>query len=391
MSERRTYKIAIVSNTSWSIYNFRLELIRYLKQLGFEVHVIAPKDRFSAKLVSEGISYHGLFLDNYSINPLKDLRTIRQLRKTYRKYKFDFIIHYTIKPNIYGSYAAMRNRIPSIAITTGLGHLFSFKNGFIQKFIRLLYVQGCKMSKQIGFLNEPDREVFIQNRIVDQKKTFLLPGEGVDTDYFELVPQTNYERPSRTFLYAGRVIWEKGVGEFVEAATKILKDEPDCKFQVLGFVDPVNPNAVPYETITKWQKEGIIEYLGETEDVRPYLKNSDCVVFPSYYREGVSRLLLEAASMGIPIITTDNVGCRDVVEHNKNGFLCKAQDAEDLAIHIKRFISLSPDDKKSMGHYGRNLVKKKYSIELVNRHYFELIQQYLPIEKSREQHVDVTP
>jgi len=384
MSESVRKRIAIVSNTSWSIYNFRLSLIRFLKEQGFHVHVIAPKDRFSARLVSEGISYHNLFLDNYSINPFKDIQTTRQLSKIYKEYNFDFVIHYTIKLNIYGSYAAQSRGIPSIAITTGLGHLFSFKNSLVRQIVRLLYVQGCRMSKEVGFLNESDREEFIRKKIVQRSKTFVLPSEGIDLEYFSPINGDNYNRKTKTFLFAGRVLWEKGVGEFKEAAERILKIHPDFKFQILGFVDPSNPNAIPFEKLESWQNSGIIEYLGETEDIRPFLRNVDCVVFPSYYREGISRILLEAASMAIPIITTDNVGCRDVVAHNKSGYLCKPKDVDDLVDKINLFVALDSEDKTAMGQYGRELVSSKFDIEIVNQHYLNLINKYIPQSAENE-------
>ena len=374
---RKRKKIAIVSNTSWSVYNFRLGLIRRLQDLGYDVSIIAPQDNFSAKLVAEGFNFHHIYTNNYSTNPFNDLRTLFQLVKIYRKNKFDFIFHYTIKPNIYGTLAARWCKIPSIAITTGLGRLFSFNNKVVKFLSSKLYQVAAKYSQQIWFLNQSDLDSFIDRGITTRKKAFLLPSEGIDTQKFK--PKESYyvnEKKQLFFLFAGRVIWDKGVKEFVEAAKIIKKNYKNITFQILGFIDPSNPNAVPYKDIQEWQKRNIISYLGETEDVRPFLEDCSCLVFPSFYNEGISRILLEAAAMGKPIITTDNVGCRDVVKDNYNGFICKIKDKNDLVRNLLKFISLTFRKQELMGLNGRKVVLSNFNEEQIIKIYVGYLSNY---------------
>lgn len=370
-------KIALVSNTSWSVYNFRLGLIRRLKELGYDVSIIAPQDNFSAKLVAEGFNFYHIYTNNYGTNPLSDLKTLLQLRRIYSQNKFDFIFHYTIKPNIYGTLAARWCKIPSIAITTGLGRLFSFNN-WIVKFLSIkLYQIAANYSQQVWFLNQSDLQSFIEKKIIGKEKVFLLPSEGINTQRFKK-SESYYKNSNRklVFLFAGRIIWDKGVKEFVEAA-KIIKEKfSNVEFQILGFIDPSNPNAVPYGQIQEWQKQEIISYLGETEDVRPYIDNCSCLVFPSFYNEGISRILLEAAAMSKPIITTDNVGCRDVVQDNVNGFICKIKDKDDLALKISQFIQLTPNEQDLMGLNGRKIILKKFSEDQILKIYTNYLNQY---------------
>ena len=378
-------KIAIVSNTSWSVYNFRLGLIRRLQESGYEVSIIAPQDNFSAKLVAEGFNFHHIYTSNYSTNPLNDLRTLFQLVRIYRKNEFDFIFHYTIKPNIYGTLAARWCKIPSIAITTGLGRLFSFNNKVVKYLSTKLYQVAAKYSQQIWFLNQSDLDSFIGRGITTNKKAFLLPSEGIDTQKFK--PKETYyvnEKKQLSFLFAGRVIWDKGVKEFVEAAKIIKREYKNIEFQMLGFIDPSNPNAVPYEDIQKWQKRNIISYLGETEDVRPYLDDSSCLVFPSFYNEGISRILLEAAAMAKPIITTDNVGCRDVVKDNYNGFICKIKDKNDLVLKIRKFMTLTQKEQELMGLNGRKVVLENFNEEQIIKIYTDYLSSHFKQNQNRK-------
>ena len=378
MGSKKT--IAIVSNTSWSVYNFRLGLIKRLKELGHEVLVIAPKDSFTTKLIAEGFSYVNLYVDNYGTNPFRDLKTLSQLHKIYRKNKIDLIFHYTIKPNIYGSLAASWHKIPSIAVTTGLGRLFAYKNPLVKFMAINFYRFAANLSKEIWFLNKSDRAVFIEKKIVAPEKTFLLNSEGVDIQWFQ--PQRTKQQNSRKikFLFAGRIIWDKGLKEFAAAASYIRKHYPDAEFQLLGFVDLANPNTVSIEQIELWQKQKIISYLGETADVRPFLEEADCLVFPSFYKEGISRILLEASSMAIPIITTNNVGCKEIVEDGYNGLLCDSRNEKDLIEKIEVFLKMPEKDRHQMGLNGRKKVINEFDEELVIKQYLNVISKILSVK-----------
>jgi glycosyltransferase involved in cell wall biosynthesis len=373
-------KIAIVANTSWSIYNFRLGLITHLQKLGFQIIAIAPKDDFSAKLQEIGCDYVPLELDSYSRNPLHDINIAFQLRAIYREYRPDIIFHYTIKPNIYGSIAAWWCKIPSIAVTTGLGILSNTSvNCFAKSISLLLYRLAGRLTNEMWFLNEPNRQVFIKKNIISPAKAHILPSEGVDTEWFKpsdpLMPKSS--RNHLNFLFAGRFIRDKGIFELAEAARLIIKRYPQARFQVLGFVNSENPSCISETQLKNWESEKILTYLGETTDVRPYLENADCVVYPSYYGEGLSRILLEAGAMGIPIITTDNVGCQEVVIPNVSGFICKSRNVTDLVKKIELFIGLTPTRRKKMGEKSREYVVSNFRETIVIELYMEAIKRNL--------------
>jgi glycosyltransferase involved in cell wall biosynthesis len=362
--------VAFVSNTSWSVFNFRLGVIRQLRDEGFEVIVVAPKDEFSAKLIAEGFKYLHIDIDNYGINPLRDVRTVFQLMHIYRKYNPDFIFHYTIKPNIYGSLAAWRCGIPSVAVTTGLGHLFTFKNGLVRFLTLWLYRIAAKLSQEVWFLNDSDRAHFIKKGIVSAKKAFLLESEGVNLKWFKPLEKPEKHIGHRVrFLFAGRLLRDKGVFEFAEAARILSAKYPNAEFELLGFINPENVNSVTPEQIEEWQKQEILTYLGETDDVRQVLSACSCLVFPSFYGEGISRILLEAAAMGKPIITTDNTGCREVVIDGVTGFLTEPRSTSDLIAKLENFIRLSPEDRLTMGRAARKNIEEKFDENRIITHY----------------------
>ncbi len=376
-------KIAVVTNSSWYTYNFRLGLLRRLKDLGFEVHVIAPKDHFSSKLIAEGFTFTHLPLSIYSINPIKELNLIRSLSKIYRQNQYDFVFHYTAKPNIYGSVAAAFNKIPSIAITTGLGVIRDRKTRISKYVLFFLYRIAAVLSKQVWFLNNDDKEMFLKKRVVKNSKAFLLPSEGVNIlDYRpEFKNEFSGDRPIK-FLYAGRIVWSKGVKEFYQAALHFKNVGVNVEFSMLGFIVPEHPDAVSFNLVQQWHKEGVVKYLGETEDVRPYLNDTDCLVLPSYFGEGVPRILLEAASMAVPIITTDFVGCREVVDDGVNGFLVKIRDEKDLISKIKLFLEMSPVNRFTMGAEGRKKVLREFDEEIIIGYYLQALEDYIQFKSS---------
>ncbi len=222
--------------------------------------------------------------------------------------------------------------------------------------------------------------MFIKRNIVAPAKAFILDGEGVDTDFF--IPDAKYisQKNSKVkFLLVARMLWDKGVGIFVDAARKLKKQYPDVEFQLLGACDVDNPSAIPRDVIDKWHKEGIIDYLGVTKDVRKVVSQADCIVLPSYYREGVPRTLMEAASMGKPILTTDNVGCRNVVIEGQTGFLCQTKDVDSLAEAMIKIIHLTPEERVEMGQSGRNYMISRFDEKVIIADYFNAIQKYLDV------------
>ncbi|OAV44310.1 hypothetical protein A3850_007300 [Lewinella sp. 4G2] len=357
------------------MYNFRMPLFKLLREHDYEVHIVAPADEFGQRLEETGFTFHPIKIDNKGSNPLADLTTLRAFRQIYRRILPDIVVHYTIKPNIYGTLAAARLGIPSIAITTGLGQIFN-ERSVRSQVAKSLYKYAFRKPERVLFLNGDDRDIFVTNKIVPNGSiTKVLRGEGIDTANF--VRKSPLPTGQRSFVLIGRLLWPKGVGEFVAAARTLKAKYPDVAFNILGFVNPQDPTSVSLEDLDQWEVEGIINYLGSTDDVASFIEKTTCVVLPSYYREGVPRTLMEAASMATPIITTDNVGCREVVDHGENGLLVPVKDAEALANAMERIILANPEDLLAMGRAGRKLMEDQFSIETINGELIELFDSIL--------------
>jgi glycosyltransferase involved in cell wall biosynthesis len=355
--------VALVSNSTWSIYNFRLDIIRYLCQQHFDVLVIAPFDEFAPLLDKEGCRCLPIRFNNRSENPFRDLSLFSQLKKIYREQRPDFIFHYVIKPNIYGSLAAAACSIRSVAVITGLGYTFARKN-WLYYIVRLLYKRALRKTEEVWFLNNDDASIFVRAKIVPIEKAKVLPGEGINTMHFAPEMKVNGRDQQRFhFLMSTRLLKSKGLSVYADAARILRNKNIAADFELIGFFEKNHPDSVPEEQLKKWQKEGLIIYHGFAADVRPFLTSADCFVFPSFYNEGVPRSLMEAASMEVPIITSLNRGCKEVVVNNVNGFLCALNDPFDLADKMERMISLSPEERTKMGSNGRLLVIKKFAVE----------------------------
>lgn len=363
----------MVANTAWSIFNFRHGLLVRLLDDGYRITVISPNDSFSEKLKMVGCDVIDLPMSAKGVNPFDDIKLVTLLYRYYRKLNPDLVIHYTIKPNIYGSLAAKIAGIPSLAITTGLGYTF-VNNNFIAKIARQLYKMAFRYPKEVWFLNEDDRQAFLMYSLVSENKAKLLHGEGVNVSLFSPIP-VSLSNNSTTFLLIARMLWDKGIREYVEAARVIKSKYPKTHFQLLGACDVPNPSLISREQISIWESEGIVEYLGTTDDVRTVIANVDCVVLPSY-REGIPRTMLEAASMAKPLIVSDAPGCKDVVIHGKTGFLCKVKDRNSLAAAMELIINQSTQERVDMGMAGRNLVLHKFDERIVIKKYIDMLSKY---------------
>lgn len=364
-------KIAIVSNTSWSLYNFRLKLAKELRNNGFEVVLIAPKDEYSKKLEDE-FKYHDIWMNNKGTNPKEDIKTTINFYQLYKKISPDVVLQYTIKPNIYGTIAANLLGIKSINNIAGLGTLF-IKQNFVTKIAKFLYKYSQSKANKIFFQNNDDYEMFIKDKLVDKKKCDILPGSGVDTQRFT---PSNYIKSDDKFrfLLVARMLWDKGIGEYVEAA-KILKEKyHNISFEMLGFLDVDNHSAVSKEQMEEWVEKGYVDYLGVSDNVKDEISKVDCIVLPSFYREGTPRILLESASMAKPIVTTDNVGCRDVVDDGINGYLCEVRNANDLALKIEKMLNLTQDERIKMGKRSREKMLKEFDEKIVINKYLYALQ-----------------
>ncbi|MFC0397853.1 glycosyltransferase family 4 protein [Paraburkholderia rhizosphaerae] len=367
-------RVILVCNTSFAIYTYRQGLIRTLVERGVQVTVIAPRDRTTDLLAQMGCRHIELAVASKGTNPLADLRTMWQLFRLYRSLRPHIVFHYTIKPNIYGSVAARLAGVASVAVTTGLGYVFIQKSRAAEVAKRL-YRFAFRFPREIWFLNRDDEAAFIdQKLLVYPERARLLHGEGVDLVQFAPAPLP--ERSSRAafvFVLIGRLLWDKGIGEYVEAARQLRKRYPSARFQLLGPLGVDNPSALSRADVDAWQQEGIVEYLGEAHDVRPIIAAADCVVLPSY-REGVPRTLMEAAAMSRPIVATDVPGCREVVEHNVNGLLCEVRSVESLAAQLARMLDMSDAQRRAMGERGRQKVASEFDERLVIERYKDLLK-----------------
>jgi glycosyltransferase involved in cell wall biosynthesis len=367
-------KIILTSNTTWSIYNFRLSLIKKLQQKGFEIHIISPKDKFAKKLLKEGCNFHNIAIDNKGINPFNDLKTLYNYYKLYKYIKPNMIFHYTIKPNLYGTLSAKLLNINSIAVVTGLGYVFIKKN-LISKIVKLIYKFSFLFANEVWFLNKDDRDEFVINNIISKNKTFILNGEGIDTNKFK--PVTNTKKDNKfKFLLIARMLWDKGVGEYIEASNIIAKNTKynNVEFQLLGFLGVDNPSAISKKQMNKWEKLSHIKYLGVSDNVYDFIQKSDSIVLPSY-REGISRTLLEGASMAKPLIATNSVGCKEIIDDGINGYLCKIKSSKSLAKKMELMINLSTLDRLKMGKKGRAKIIKQFDESLIINEYLKVIQK----------------
>ncbi len=351
-------KILFSSNIAWSIYSFRSGLLSQLQKDGNQIFTLAKKDQYAEKLKKLGFHFFSININNNSKNPIKDIWLIFQYLKIYRKIKPDIILHNAIKPNIYGTIAAGILGIPVVNNISGLGTLF-IKHSFSTRIAKFLYKLSQKFATIVFFQNSTDQELFIKSKLVNPKKTRLIPGSGVNTTIFHPKYNINQKNPVFEFLMVARLINDKGLQEYLSAA-KILKNKykNKVKFSLLGPFYTANDTAIKPEELKVWQDTGIINYLGETDLVAQEMSHADCVVLPSY-REGLSKVLIEASAMGKPIVTTNVPGCKDVVEDGYNGFLCRVKDIEDLANKMEKMFLL---DKQILNQMGQNAREKALNI-----------------------------
>ncbi|HEY8402005.1 MAG TPA: glycosyltransferase family 4 protein [Cytophagaceae bacterium] len=362
-------KIAIVINTSWNIYNFRMELVKTLLREGHEVVAIAPFDEYSEKLEASGCRYFRIEMQNKGSNPLKDLLLIKDLYRLYKKLRPDVILHYTIKPNIYGTLAAQRLGIPVINNVSGLGTVF-LHNNLVSKIAILLYKVAFRFPKKVFFQNKDDLHLFVSRGIVKKEITGLLPGSGVNLEKFTVVSQP--QNTNFTFLMIARLLYDKGVVEFAEAVRLLRNKGVNARFVLLGSLDKQSSLGIPEKVLNEWINEGLVEYKGFSDNIIPYIQMADCVVLPSY-REGTPRTLLEAAACGKPLIATNVPGCIEVVQDGVNGFLCKVKDAADLSVKMEMMMNLSAEDRMAMGRAGRKLMEAKFDAKIVISEYLRSI------------------
>ncbi|MFW5607153.1 MAG: glycosyltransferase family 4 protein [Campylobacter hyointestinalis] len=365
-------KIFIVANSAWYAYNFRLNLAKALSDSGYKVCFVVPSDEKYTSILRLDFEVHNIKIDSKGINPLVDIQTIYKFYKVYKKEKPSIVLNFTIKPNIYSSLICRYLKIPCISNITGLGTIFIRQN-LITKIVKFLYKIVLKKNKLIFFQNQDDRDLFLNYNLIGKtSKTDILPGSGVDLDKFKPSLKTNDDK--FIFLFIGRLIKDKGIIELVEASLLLSKKYNNFELWLLGEFKVQNNTAISLEELNAWLSNNFIKYLGTTDNVASVIAKTDCVILPSY-REGTPRSLLEAAAMLKPIITTNTIGCKDVVDDGVNGFLCEVQNVEDLTYKMEKMLNLSTKKRNQMGSAGRKKIMQKYNEKFViNKYLYEIKQ-----------------
>lgn len=354
--------ILMTVNAAWNIWNFRRPLVEALQADGHRVTVLAPPDDAVQDLERLGCRVQPLEMSVKGLNPLEDVRLQRRFARIFRETRPDAVLSYTIKNNVFGARAAKSVGVPFLPNVTGLGTAF-LSGKLLQTVTEQLYRRSFAGLPVVFFQNEDDRGLFLERRLVTADQAQLLPGSGIDLNRFAPAPMPDPDAPP-VFLMIARLLRDKGVVEFVQAARQIKTRHPKARFQLLGAVGSENRSAIDRSTLEGWVAEGVVEYLGTTPDVRPAIAAASCVVLPSY-REGAPRTLIEAAAMARPVIATDVPGCRAVVDNGVSGFLCDVRSADSLSAAIERFLALPSASQCAMGEAGRTKMAREYDEALV--------------------------
>lgn len=367
--------IAISANTSWYLYNFRKNTILEIIAAGNKVHAIAPQDEYSKKLEELGCEFININIDSGGTNPINDLGTFYNFYKIYKNYKIDIVLNFTPKNNIYSTLAARLTGVKSINNIAGLGTLF-ISESLASKIARVLYKYSQSKADFIFFQNEDDRALFKSHKIAQCVKSDRLPGSGADLSRFVVSP-TPDDGVTR-FLLIARMLFDKGIGQYVEAARTLKKQYGEAvEFRLLGFLDVDNPSAVSKAQMNAWVDEGVVNYLGTSDNVEAEIAQVDCMVLPSYYREGVPKSLLEAGAMGKPIVTTDNVGCRETVDDGYNGFICEPRSAESLTNALSKIIIMPYSERLQLGVNSRMKIENEFDEKIVINKYLIAVGELL--------------
>ena len=359
-------KILILANSSSGLYGFRNELVvKLLEQ--HEVHVSLPDDTNNKELEEEGCIIYKTPINRRGMNPIQDIGLFRAYRKLLKEVKPDVVLTYTIKPNVYGGLACRVGKVPYIANITGLGSALE-NGGLIQKIALTLYKIGLKKASCVFLQNQFNASFFEEHNITKAPKR-LIPGSGVNLTKFQV---KSLPKDTREFVYVSRVMREKGIEEYLEAAKRVQEKYPDAQFHILGYCEESYE-----EQLQKAAEDGIVIPHGSVKDVRPYLYGVQCLVHPSFYPEGMSNVCLEAAACGRAVITTRRPGCRETVEDGVTGYLIPEQNADALIEAILNFLDLSYEQKTAMGLAGRKHMEEKFDRNQIVEAYVEEIKKIL--------------
>lgn len=369
-------KLIFCDNTLWGLVNFRGEVMKHFAQKGYDVVLVAPEkdDKQMQTSIPEGVRYIPVRMKRTSFNLVSDWKYYRQMRAIFKSEKPDYVFNYTIKPNIYSTMAAHSVGCPSTAMMPGLGYIF-INNGLKCRMARSLYRFGLRHTQHLFVLNTHNRQLAVSNKMCPEDKIILLEGgEGINIDHFTFADN---DSDHTTFLYVGRILWDKGYDELSRAARIVKEKYPHVSVELLGSLDPSYPNSVPTERLRADEKDGIVKYLGFTKDMQSVYRRKGIVMLMPSYGEGFNRALMEACGCGKPIITTDVQGCRESVDDGQNGYIVPVRNADALAEAMLRYLALSPDEKRQMSVNSRHKAETLFDVRNVIKVYESILQKDL--------------
>lgn len=358
--------ILFLVNHDVVIYNFRLEIVERFIKDGHEVHISSPYGERIEDLKALGAIYHEIKMDRHGMNPKEELRILRYYKKLMKEIKPDICLGFTIKPNIYGAIAARGLHIPFVANITGLGTAVE-NPGISQKISILLYKYAFKSVQRVFFQNEENKKFFDDHGLA-KGKGMIIPGSGVNLNRY---PYRDYpEDGVIRFAFISRIMKEKGIDQYLDAAEEITKRHKNVEFNVCGFCEPEYDGRLQEE-----DKKGVVKYHGMIRDVTGFMGQMHCIIHPTYYPEGISNVLLEACATGRPIITTDRSGCREVVDDGVNGYMIPCQSSEGLIEAVEKFLGLTWKQKREMGMAAREKVEREFDRQIVVEKYVEEVEK----------------
>ena len=366
-------KIAVIENGLFSTYTMREALMLRLMSEGCDVYILTHTNSFVPQVEKMGMKVINVGSGN--LNPIKVSRYIYNLRRALRKIKPDVCLTFSIRPAIWGNLITRELDIPTITNITGIGPLFISKS-IVYRIARTMYKKALNRTKKVFFQNYDDMNLFLERKFVKTSVAERIPGSGIDYNKFKPIILKEKDPDTFIFLFIGRLIKDKGIFEYINASRTLRKKFPNAVFNVMGpfWTQNLKRNTITHSQLQNWIDEGVIDYLGEKKDVRKFIAEADCIVLPSY-REGTSNTLLEAASMGKPVITTNTTGCREIVTDKVTGFLCRVKDEEDLAEKMEQMILLPADVRNEMGRNARIKIIREYDKQIVIDAYLKAIRQ----------------
>jgi glycosyltransferase involved in cell wall biosynthesis len=368
-------KIIFSANSLWFLYNFYGGLIKEFQKLNYEIIVVGKKDKTVPFFKDMGVLVIEIPFASKSGNPLKNLSILFSYIKIFKKTKPVSVLNFTIKANVYGAIAARLFSIPCINTQPGLGTVFMYNN-FVSFVAKMMYKFTQNYPRKIFVLNNEDYDLLVNSKLVPKEKTEIIRGSGIDIEKFSPVQCRDKTEKEFRLLYIGRILKDKGIYELIEALRMLKKEEFKISCKFVGFVDADNVSAVSIGEIRNWEKEELIKYEGSTNDVRPFISDSDVVVLPSFYREGLPQSLMEASAMEKIIIATNVQGCKDVVSDGYNGYLCEAKNSKSLCEAIKKVLIMPQEKRIEMGKNGRKYVSQRFEKSIIYKNYLDLVKTF---------------